>query len=394
MIESSSLLSYRVKLPTCLAVAACEAIFTHPLAISPTLLVSGASGRPLTVEQDWLRQQLQDNVKFLLRHRSLKDGGTQYSARLRAVTIFLSRLLNIPPEQLWPLTPNHALLFLSHQQLLGNAYSTVVGYFAAINWGREIMGVPSLSALPEGQQVRRFLDSTQRANQRPIEGKLPIDALLGEQLIDYNLSHSRHAGDHYDRTANIISLALAGLNRVGEVSNLYDNDLMFERQLRYVDRFFNYESSKSMSLHDSARTPRQPFRIYATNTRNCPVRRIAKWCQDTGLQNPSVAPRPVFPGANLLTPVSYSTVRVHLLASLDALGLDSRLYGTHSLRRGPATDAYLAGVPVPEIRKRLRHAPGSSATFQYLPADASRHRTRRTQADSASLRQDVDGARQ
>ena len=44
-------------------------------------------------------------------------------------------------------------------------------------------------------------------------------------------------------------------------------------------------------------------------------------------------------------PLSYTRVREILLAALKDIGLDPKLFGTHSLRSGGATDAANSGVP-------------------------------------------------
>ena len=53
-------------------------------------------------------------------------------------------------------------------------------------------------------------------------------------------------------------------------------------------------------------------------------------------------------------PLSYTRVREILLEALKNIGLDPKLFGTHSLRSGGATDAANAGVPDRLFKKHGR----------------------------------------
>jgi hypothetical protein len=323
----------------------------------------------------------------------MKDDGDQYHSRVRTVSAVVSQLTGVPEDRLWPLSPQHAMLFLSQQHLLGNVYSTVSGYMAAINWRRQLMGAPLLADLPEGGQIRRLLDAIQRDNLQPVVGKLPITTAMLWLILRWLFTRSRHAGDHYHRTAVTSRLAHAGFNRIEEVLQLWDTDLVLDPARRFFDRTYFYDSSKGWTLQAAAHTPSYTVRISATGDEFCPVSMIANWISIRGLQRPGNPPRPLFPGSSLGAPVSYSTFRVQLLDAIDGIGYDSSLYGTHSLRIGPATEAYQAGVPIPEIQRALRHVPGSSSTFRYLPAEASPSRPKRTRDVRARDRSDPDSHR-
>ena len=52
--------------------------------------------------------------------------------------------------------------------------------------------------------------------------------------------------------------------------------------------------------------------------------------------------------------LSYTTVREAVLAKLEAIGLDKRQYGLHSLRAGGASAAANAGVPDRMLKRRGR----------------------------------------
>ena len=64
------------------------------------------------------------------------------------------------------------------------------------------------------------------------------------------------------------------------------------------------------------------------------------------------------------TPVTPQKVRAVLRKSLKSLGLNPRLYDTHSLRIGRASDLMKAGVPVDRIKQLGRWK--SNAVFRYL----------------------------
>ena len=134
-------------------------------------------------------------------------------------------------------------------------------------------------------------------------------------------------------------------------------------------------------------------RTWATDGEFCPVGMVRHWVRVKRLQQPGGPSRPLFHGADTAAPVTYSTFRVQLLAAIDGIGYDSSLYGTHSLRIGPATEAFQAGVSIPDIQRALRHVPGSASTYRYLPAEASPSRPKRTREARARDQSDPDSHR-
>ena len=63
-------------------------------------------------------------------------------------------------------------------------------------------------------------------------------------------------------------------------------------------------------------------------------------------------------------PVRIKNVRKLLKKTIELIGLDTKLYNTHSLRAGRSVDLVLMGIQIPVVRKLGRWT--SNAIYAYL----------------------------
>ena len=94
----------------------------------------------------------------------------------------------------------------------------------------------------------------------------------------------------------------------------------------------------------------------------CPVSAYTKMVQL--MPGPPSLPAFVVPSPTGLAPFCYWQWMTQLKSSLLTLGLDSSKYSTHSFRRGGATFAYQAGVPIESIK--LMGDWASDAVYKYV----------------------------
>ncbi len=200
--------------------------------------------------------------------------------------------------------------------------------------------------------IRDFLKGRRRldAEQGNTRRKAP---LLTDDLAV--LAATLDADD--DRCAALRDKALlltqfAGGFRSGEVRSIHFADLDF------------VANGLVITLHRSKTNqegkPEPVLVAWGMNEQTCPVIAMAKWLEE--LKGRGVTTGPVFPG---LTYAPYG-IRPRkksigkwghwqmLKRRLKAAGLDADLYGTHSLRRGHATQALDSGATIEEVMTQCR----------------------------------------
>lgn len=305
----------------------------------------------------------------------MKDNGRQYRTRVSAVTKFMQDDLGLQPDRIWPLSIRNTMRFFSHLQLQELSASTITGYWAAIQWFHDISGFPSLASDPQFQQLHRLLEACFRVNHVLAKGKREIPSDLLELISQEVMSKSTSFGDHYHRDATIFTTLGHTGARGSEVRTMTTARVKFmQDRIRFT---LDYESSKTTRLSHSRTAKRHPsdfFDLVATGLINCPCKFFTNWWNISGCHIPG-PDRPVFPNSNSKKPISYSTIRLRLLATLTKMGYNASNYGTHSFRHGRAHDMQRAGAPLSDIRKVLRHAPDSNSTHLYLPQRDKRTHT-------------------
>ena len=139
-------------------------------------------------------------------------------------------------------------------------------------------------------------------------------------------------------------LAYAGFFRYDEVSRIRRSDILFEK---FFMKIF-IEKSKCDQYRAGAWV-----HIARTNRRHtCPYKVLTEYLETADMD--SGDDEFIFRGCvktkaghklkgNM--PISYTTAREHILKAVEAIGLNTKLYGLHSFRRGGATySARLQGL--------------------------------------------------
>ena len=183
--------------------------------------------------------------------------------------------------------------------------------------------------------------------------KQPISVNMLNDIVNKYACNGHSIGDL--RLVAMILVAFAGFLRYQELAALRFSDVVF--QPGYMKLFL--EQSKT----DAYRKGVWVF-IARTGTDLCPVQALERYLVKAGFLDYSddfifrgitrhkVIARRHLKAKNV--PLAYTTARSLILNALSALGYDSHLFGTHSLRAGGATEAANRGVEDRLFRKHGR----------------------------------------
>ena len=186
------------------------------------------------------------------------------------------------------------------------------------------------------------LDTAKRTCRRQRKKKHPITKDIIVKI--FNLLEGNNMTLLNLRNFTMMVLAFAGFFRYEEVSKLKFGDLIFEES--YLRVFV--EKSKTDQFREGAW-------VFIANSSSdiCPVKNLKKYLEKAGISSQDEY---LFRATTFFKttksyrlrknnkPISYSTTRTAILNCVKGIGLDEKMFGTHSLRRGGATSAANMGV--------------------------------------------------
>ena len=238
-----------------------------------------------------------------------------------------------------PAQSSHVLLFMVSLIQSDESFSVIESVFYAIKHFHNLGGLPDPT---EAVLVSYVLDAAQRICHRPKKKKQPIVIEHIKKIHD-SLTEKGMSLLHL-RNFVMMLLCFTGFLRYDEAANLKLEDIVFQ------DSFMKIFIEKSKT--DQFREGAWVF-IAKVDSDICPTKILRKYITEANLVNPNdylFRAMTYFKSKNMHflrkknTPISYSTMRSTLLSYLKDLGLEEKLFGMHSLRRGGATSAANNGV--------------------------------------------------
>ena len=200
--------------------------------------------------------------------------------------------------------------------------------------------------------VVNMLEASKRLDNHTVAKKEPITAEILQKLHSVTVEARGTLNDI--RVMCFCILGYSGFLRYDEIANLRVCDLNFEPT--HMKIFL--EKSKTDQYRDGKW-------LFIANgvTKLCPTKIVRLYLEKCHITDPCSEEflfRAIAKGKSYEKlrknnkALSYTRIREILLAALKEIGLDSKLFGTHSLRSGGATEAANAGVPDRLFKKHGR----------------------------------------
>jgi len=239
----------------------------------------------------------------------------------------------------FPADSSHVILFLVSLIQSGESFSVIESVVYAIKHFHNLGG---LNDPTESVLIGYLLDSAKRICWRPKAKKQPIDI---DHIRKIHVSLKEKGMNLLQqRNFSMIILCFSGFLRYDEAANLKLGDLVF------CDSHLKVFIEKSKT--DQYRVGAWVF-IAKVDSEICVTKILQSYINEANLVNQDEylfravtffksKQKPALRKKN--APISYSTMRSTILSYLKDLGLEERLFGTHSMRRGGATSAANNGV--------------------------------------------------
>ena len=226
---------------------------------------------------------------------------------------------------------------------MGKSISVITQFVASASWLHRIGGYANPT---DSDLIRTILEGAKRLQGKPTTRKEPVSPEILKKIYKRMKSKGARLSLSHQRTITFMVLAFSGLLRCQEALHIKRNNIAFHSS--YVALFL--ESSKT----DKYRAGRTVL-IARTGTSLDPVLQLFKYLKAARIPHKSeqyifrsiytdkkTGMQSLRPGNK---PISYTTIKDVLKDELQAIGLDPKRYGTHSLRAGGATAAANQEVP-------------------------------------------------
>ena len=298
------------------------------------------------LDDDELKELAKDLPQLAIESRS---SGTvkNYLTAFNRWKVWASRYDEI---SVFPAEAKHVALYLTHLTRISVTHTPISLAFYALGWAHRTSGLedPTSHAL-----VKMVRESAVRNLGKGHNKKLPISASDIKNIV------KKFAGDNASlmdlRTVCLCLLCFSGFMRFDEVANLKYCDIDFEES--YVRVFI--EKSKTDQFRDGSW-------VYIAKSYSlaCPVTVLKRYLTFANFRSgsekyifrsvsyfKSLKRHKLRPGNK---PITYTCARELILKIFKDIGLESRLFGTHSLRAGGATAAANNQVPDRLFKKHGR----------------------------------------
>lgn len=214
--------------------------------------------------------------------------------------------------------------------------------FYALKWAHDVAGIPNPC---EMKIVKLCLEGCKRVLAKPKKKKEPITSEIIENIV---LRFGSSQSNLYDLRGSLLCvLGFAGFLRYSELAHLRRCDICFFDN--YMKIFI--EKSKTDVYRDG-----NWVLIAKTGNVTCPVCLLKRYLSSCGMLDNSESEMFIFRSLSYLKKsnsymlrkenhsLSYTRTREILLSMLSSLGLNTKLYGLHSLRSGGASKVANMGV--------------------------------------------------
>ena len=238
-----------------------------------------------------------------------------------------------------PARPIHVALYMSFLTQKSYTSAPVQEAVNAISWAHQIAVLEDPTMHP---LVRNVLAGSKRILAHQTKKKEPITPEILESLVTRFATTKASLNDI--RSLTICLVGFAGFLRFDELSKIKETDVTIFDQ--HMEIFL--ETSKTDQYRDGARIV-----IARTSSNLCRVAMMERYL--ALIQTGQTCPDKHLFGGLIKTKagyrlrdsgnISYTRVREIVLEMLEAIGLDKKKFGLHSLRSGGASAAANAGVP-------------------------------------------------
>ena len=248
-----------------------------------------------------------------------------------------------------PAQPVSFALYLLARIQQGATHAVVKGAFYGVKYVHNFYMQPDPT---EQVLVINMLEAAKRLDTHVVAKKEPITSAILQKLYTVTVKSRGTLNDV--RVMCFCILGYSGFLQYEECASLRVCDFLFETT--HMKIFV--EKSKT----DQYRDGKWLF-IARGDTELCPIKIVQEYfakCAITDLTSDQYLFRAIAKGKgyeklqNTNKPLSYTRVREILLAGLKEIGVDTKLFGTHSLRSGGATEAANAGIPDRLFKKHGR----------------------------------------
>ena len=241
----------------------------------------------------------------------------------------------------FPASPIHVALYLCSLVQQKQSVTNILSAFFGISWAHNIAGHynPCQASI-----VKNLLEAAKRILGKPITKKVPITA-----------DHLRMLVEKFDTpTASLLEirflamclLAFAGFFRFSELAQISRSDILIHET--HLAIFL--EKSKTDQYRDGKWSI-----IARTKNNTCPYNMLLKYFKAANIHESScnyifrsliwLPSKKCFCLRAKDVPITYTRAREIILEKLQAVGLDRKKFGLHSLRAGGATAAANKGIP-------------------------------------------------
>ena len=236
----------------------------------------------------------------------------------------------------FPVKGIHLALYMQHVSESKHSKSAVEEVVHALAWLHRVADIESPT---ESSLVQSVLEGMRRTLSKPKVRKEPVSIEMLRAMVEA-AGATPTLSDV--RLLAVCLVAFAGFLRCDELIKLRCKDVSFNEQGMVI----NVVSSKTDQYREGA-----SLVIARTGTPMCPVDMMQKYFSMAGLSHTSdklfrgIVSTKAGERLRKEGGLSYSRLRELLLAKIEQLGMDPKLFGMHSLRAGGATAAANAGVP-------------------------------------------------
>ena len=267
-----------------------------------------------------------------------------YNQGLRAWTQWAT---DLPEVNTLPIRKIHLAAFFASVVQQQGKWGKIEQAFYGVNWLHKVLGIPNPC---DSAIVRYVKDGAKRILKKRTVKKCPIRPRHLKRLVlrfgcSNNLLHLR--------VVAVALISYAGFLRYDEVSQIRRSDIQFESS--YLKIFL--PSSKTDQEADG-----ETVYIAYTGRSTCPGKALKRYLSRAGIADedqrlifrPTVRTKNGHRLKDVTKPIAYTTTRETVMASLQKIGLNRKLFGLHSFRRGGAMEAARRGVPDRLFKKHGR----------------------------------------
>ena len=267
-----------------------------------------------------------------------------YNQGLRAWKQWAGRF---PEANTIPIKPLHLAAFFASVVQQHGKFGKIEQAFYGLNWLHKVLNVPNPC---ESTLVRHVKDASKRILKNRVVKKCPIRPHHLRRLVS-KFGRSRNL--LHLRVVAIALVSYAGFLRYDEVSQIRRNHIQFEAT--YFNLFI--PSSKTDQEADG-----ETVHIAYTGHATCPGKALRRYLRSAQVKDddsryifrPATRTKDGHKLKDAIKPIAYTTTRDTVMAAVQDIGLNRKLFGLHSFRRGGASEAARRGVPDRLFKKHGR----------------------------------------